>query len=353
MNIIKELLTAFDPFKENYHILVVANLSSMVSTKADFIEHSFDGEFFSKAEFAQILSAISSIFGYVTTFFSEIDFIKYVIENIEKLQSEHILVYNFARDGASEGKKSLIPSFCDLYGLSYTGSNAFVISLLRNKLIFTRVLSAYGLSVPKTYKYCLKENSFDINPNRGKYIMKEVASAASKIMGYDNQIFADNTNQLLKMAQEFCIKNCKKEILVQEFIDGQDNECEVLVMQLPSGYFAFSPIGIRFHHGNILTEEISNSYDYSFYDFSKKYPASSEQIRNDAVKSAEILRIKTYARFDYRVDSNGNHYLIDIAGTPYAIKHSSIAFLFMEMLKLNYTDFFKLLAVLELHQFQS
>lgn len=353
MNKINKLLSSFDPFKENYHILVVANLSSMVRTKSDYIEHSFDGEFFSKAEFSQILSAISSIFGYVTTFFSEIDFIKYVIENIEKLQSEHILVYNFARDGANEGKKSLIPSFCDLYGLSYTGSNAFVISLLRNKLIFTRVLSAYGLSVPKTYKYSLKENSFDLSPNSGKYIMKEVASAASKIMGYDNQIVADNANQLLKKAQEFCIKNYKKEILVQEFIDGQDNECEVLVMQLPNGYFAFSPIGIQLHHGNILTEEISNSYDYCFYDFSKKYPISSERIRNDAMKSAEILRIKTYARFDYRVDSKGNHYLIDIAGTPYAIRHSSIAFLFMEMLRLNYADFFKLLAVLELHQFQS
>lgn len=124
MNEINKLLTAFDPFKENYHVLIVANLSSMARPKADFIEHSFNGEFFSKAEFAQILSAISSIFGYVTTFFSEIDFIEYVNENIEKLQSEHVLVYNFARDGANEGKKSLIPSFCDLYGLSYTGSNA-------------------------------------------------------------------------------------------------------------------------------------------------------------------------------------------------------------------------------------
>lgn len=351
MNKIIESLTTFDPFKENYHILVVANLSSMVRSKTDFIKHSFDSEFFSKAEFSQILSAITSIFGYVTTFYTEIEFINYVNKNIESLRLEHILVYNFARDGAKEGKKSLIPSFCDLYGLSYTGSNAFVISLLRNKLIFTRVLSAYGISVPKTYKYNLQNNNFDFTPVKGEYIMKEISSAASKIMGYNNQINVNNANQLLKKAQEFCLNNHKKEILIQEFIDGQDNECEVLVIQLPTGYFAFPPIGIKFHHGNILTEEISNAYDYTFYDFSVKYPGSTEQIRNDAIKSAELLGIKTYARFDYRVDSKGHHYLIDIAGTPYAIRHSSIAFLFMDVLKLNYKDFFKLLAIIELRQF--
>ena len=39
-------------------------------------------------------------------------------------------IYNFSRDGIAEGKKSLIPAFCDLCGLKYTGSNAFTYILI-------------------------------------------------------------------------------------------------------------------------------------------------------------------------------------------------------------------------------
>lgn len=52
------------------------------------------------------------------------------------------------------------------------------------------------------------------------------------------------------------------------------------------------------------------------------------------------MRIKDYARFDFRM-KNGVPYLFDIAGTPYTIHHSSIAYLFTQYYHLPYESIYK------------
>lgn len=111
------------------------------------ISHADESEFFSRMEFAEIASALFNVFGFARVFYSEISFIEYVIHN--KIQPKDCIVYNFSRDGVNPGKKSLIPAFCDLYGIKYTGSNAFVISFLETKgfmaTFFPKTVSQYLL----------------------------------------------------------------------------------------------------------------------------------------------------------------------------------------------------------------
>lgn len=70
-----------------------------------------------------------------------------------------------------------------------------------------------------------------------------------------------------------------------------------------------------------------------------------------AEKAAKILNIKDYARFDFRINSSNGVYLIDIAGTPYSIKHSSIAYLFCNIYGYNYKDIYKTIAALSYHNY--
>ena len=65
-------------------------------------------------------------------------------------------------------------------------------------------------------------------------------------------------------------------------------------------------------------------------------------IRETAVLAAKILGIKDYARFDFRLNNN-IPYLIDIAGTPYTIYHSSIAYLFTNYYHLPYEAIYKVI----------
>ena len=92
-----------------------------------------------------------------------------------------------------------------------------------------------------------------------------------------------------------------------------------------------------------MDSEISNSYNYFFKKLSDTLSSGIiETIKNSAIKAATALKIKDYARFDFRIKGD-RPYLIDIAGTPYTIKHSSISYLFEEVLKLEYNDIYKVI----------
>lgn len=95
-------------------------------------------------------------------------------------------------------------------------------------------------------------------------------------------------------------------------------------------------------NGNDFLDSLtSNLYNYSFRKLSDRLsPTVIEQIKKQAVKAAQILSIKDYARFDFRIEKD-QPYLIDIAGTPYTIKHSSVAFLFENIMHLDYKDIYK------------
>ncbi len=344
-DIIKEIIGTFDPFSKDYEIFVVANISKVINSYDDFINHTNDSEFFHKCEFANILSAITELFGYVRPFYSELELIKYILENISTINTQNALLFNFSRDGIYEGKKSLIPSFCNLFSIPYTGSNPFVISLLRNKFVYSKFLEANKIPVPKTINpSCEKNLDLDNLFNSKTIILKSISEAASVFMSEKNIIDLNTISQAEKLFLLNSIKS--KKIIIQEFIEGL--ECEVFVIKYKNKYIAMDPIGININNAQIITYDISEKYDYDFYVLSDKLKISIvNKIKAISERCAMLLNVDGYVRFDFRVDKEGMPYLIDIAGSPYLIKHSSVAFLFKEM-QLNYSDIFKLITMLSL-----
>ena len=110
------------------------------------------------------------------------------------------------------------------------------------------------------------------------------------------------------------------------------------------------PIELLIRDSKIITDSISNSYNYTFRALSERYSESvCTKIKETTESAARILNIGNYARFDYRINYAGEPFLIDIAGTPYLTRHSSIAYLFTNVLKLEYEDIFKLIAAVLLN----
>lgn len=350
LNELIELMNKFFINRYDYTVLIVANINNTVQDEESFICHSDFSEFFSKAEFASISSAIIELFGYVRIFYSEIEFIHYTLNNVGKLSLEKTIVFNFSRDGIREGKKSLIPAFCDLIGLKYTSSNAFVISLLRNKYVYTQFCKSVGIPVPFTTCSNLLEE-IDYNYLQGKnVIVKNIFESASIGLGLKNIIPVSNYENL-KMQLRFCLNKMEtNNVLIQEYIEGA--ECEVFVIRIGKSFFSFEPIMIKINGSPIITSEISNEYDYVFAPLVTQFSQSlCDSIKMTTQKAAQLLNIKNYARFDYRIDENNNYFLIDIAGTPYLTRHSSIEYLFTHCLNLKYSDVFLLIATLTMNNY--
>ncbi len=343
--LVQSVLHTFNASNIDYDVYIIANTCD----KTPFIgpagmKHASEDEFFSRIEFAEIASAIFNVFGYVKVFYSEIDFCKYVFEN--NIKRNECVVYNLSRDGRCEGKKSLIPALCDLLDLRYTGSNAFVISLLRNKYAFGCLLQRHNIPLPTSWIYNSSEGFLDGQPLSGQeIIIKNLHESASIGLTEDNIITFDNTeNTRLKMHNR-CTQMNSKTVLVQEYISGY--ECEVLVLKIKGKYIALDPVEIVLGSQRIISSDVSNNYQYDFAPLYEKFPADlCSKIQAYSEHAAKILNVENYARFDFRITEDMQCFLIDIAGTPYTIQHSSVAYLFQDIYNLAYEDIYKVIVEL-------
>lgn len=345
--IIRKILEQYKCEDINFDIYIVADAQKQTARESDpRISHADESEFFSRMEFAEIASAIFNVFGFARVFYSEISFIEYIIHN--KVDPKECVVYNLSRDGIRSGKKSLIPAFCDLYGIKYTGSDAFVISLLRNKRIFSDVLSQNGMLIPATSTFVSRRTNQEeiLALFEGKDILlKNVDESAS--IGMNPSCRMTLSRESYQRFFDTTLEVNPRQVLVQEFIAGV--ECEVLVVKYKGRYYALDPVEIVFSDGQpFMDSETSNDYRYTFKLFAE---TAADPVRQAAVKAAELLGIKDYARFDFRV-RNGIPYLFDIAGTPYTIRHSSIAYLF-EQYGLKYEDIYKVIVTCMLSDYRN
>ncbi len=333
--VLKNILEQYRKEDLEFDVYIVADAQKKTIQNSDTrICHADDSEFFSRNEFAQIASAIFNVFGFVKVFYSEVSFIKYFLDN--HIDAQNCIVYNFARDGQEAGKKSLIPAFCDLYHIRYTGSDAFVISLLRNKALFSDILSVHNIATPIS-AVISTSNPEDIQQCKElvgrEIIVKNLCESASIGLTHNCQMLLseDTYEQFRQTVKGFN----HKQVFVQEYIAG--TECEVLVLQYQGIYYAMDPIVIEFPTGvEFMDSQLSNSYNYEFKILDSPI---APQICAVAERAASILGVRDYARFDFRL-KNGTPYLFDIAGTPYTVHHSSIAYLFKEY-QLCYEDIYK------------
>lgn len=345
-NRFEQIISSFEKNKNEYLIFIIANVADTIQDSESFIRHSDFSEFFTKAEFSSIASAITETFGYVRIFYSELEFIQYILNNHEEINRERTIIYNFTRDGIAEGKKSLVPAFCDLFGLNYIGSNAFVVSLLRNKFVFSKFLESMKIPVPNSVIFDAKSFAdFSVFKEGEPLLAKNIYESASIGMSIENIVYDWKLENICSKLNAICARLSTRQILIQNYINGI--ECETFVINMKGTYFAFPPIALSIHGATILTSKISDLNDYSFIPLSNLCSMQTcANLRKDSEKAAKLLNIKNYARFDYRVMSNGDHYLIDIAGSPYLTRHSSIAYMFTQIIGLEYNKIFSLLAAL-------
>ncbi len=336
--VIEKILEKYRQLPIDFDMYVIADAKNITKTDSNQqILHADESEFFSREEFAEIASALYYVYGFVRVFYSETSFIKYILDN--GISSTECIVYNFSRDGLYQGKKSLIPAFCALHNIKYTGCDAFVISLLRNKFIFSTILGFHNIPIPKTICYSKNDDlTFEMfeGLNDKEVVIKNICESASMNLTNNSKMKLNKNNfeNFINEIQRFP----SKQIIIQEYIDGE--EYEVLVLQYKGIYYALTPVAIKFPPNvKFMNSDISNNNNY---DFEILHDVTlMNNICKIAEKAAKLLGVKDYARFDFRV-KNGIPYLFDIAGTPYTTYHSSIAYLFKHF-NFKYEDIYKVI----------
>lgn len=286
-------------------------------------------ERFSIEEFYEIYQGIVLAGYYIqAVYYNELDFMSDFIEHPGKFK--HCLIYNLARNGLGDNKKTVIPAFCELVGLKYSTSSSLTCALCRNKYYFTTLFRSHNIPVPQSW--LLTDTGAWENgapPDGIRVICKPVSESASQGVTQ-----AGIFNASPSMFRRFR----GTQYIVQEYIEGA--ECEVPIFKVGDSITVLPPVGINLNGNDILDEKASAENNYEFYQLTDTQTASTiDKIKTYAEKAFRLLQMDVYGRVDFRINPEGIPYIFDVSTTPYTTSHSSFSFAF-EQLGLHYSDIY-------------
>ena len=319
----------------SHEVILLTSNKEKTKNQTDYTEYSVTSEFLSEDEETVIIGALHRIGFSVRQFHNEEDFIAFVLT--EHTDMSNKIVINSAQKGTRIGRKSLIPAICDLFGITYVGSNPYVVSLCRDKYRCGCILAQNGISVPQAWLYQPAEGWFLEPPTTDvPLIVKPNYEAAS--IGIDASSICNGFAVNEKVRQLASIYH--QEIVAERFISGYEVEVPVIVSHnVATDFF---PVGINLDSnkkmGNrILDYNLRGVDAYDYYDFTLENPQAAQVVLDATIRTAQILNINGFGRVDFRILDNGETYVTDIATNPHYTVRSSYEYLFKQ-LGLNYDD---------------
>ncbi len=239
-------------------------------------------------------------------------------ENFKLLERElslfnpHI-VFNLMEEFRSEAIYDFhLVSFLEALGVPYTGCNPRGLIISRNKLWVSHLAGSLGLNVPQGGLHAQTGNLSKIK--KTACFVKFNREHASLGIDRRNRVTSKKELSLVVSRLQSLMK---AEILVQEFIEGAEISVSVwgnrkarslppwqLHLQDPQ---SFATQRVKFsakyrHKRGIRASEFRG--------------VESERLRNEAVRLFEFIDLSGYARFDFRLTSEGTPFLIDVNPNP-------------------------------------
>ncbi len=326
---INSLLEISTRYRDVYRIACVLNVKGMTDPGSNYSASPVETEYFSKEQYGEIRDALIWSGHQFDIFVDEDDFAKRA-ESLSKERTWRTVVLNFAQKGIGSARKSLVPALCDMYGLPYAGSNAFISSLCRYKTVWHPFLRELGYSVCDSWIVDPANGWVNGRPPEGHKIIVKVDGETSSIglsSSNDVLLFSSEANEyILDKANQF-----DRRLLVESFVPGY--EVEVPLLNNAGASYCLGVAGISYKESGklgdrILDYDIRGNNKFGFYDFSETNKELALKIEADARACSLAFGLDGYCRVDYRVNDEGRYFITDISSTPHLTKSMTYAFLF-------------------------
>ncbi len=226
------------------------------------------------------------------------------------------LVLNLAEAfGGTNAHETLVPAMLEALDIPFTGATAHNMHLTLDKEKTKLVLGAYGIPVPKHQVFRTKQGEARIDFGF-PLIVKPIREEASIGIHRDSVVTSEED---LSAAVTAVLEKYRQPAIVEEFIIGR--EISVGVIGNPPDLTVFPPLEFLFPDAASPLEQI-RSYEY-------KWGGKKEQMVRTALPEDVISRLadytriayvatecRDYARMDYRIDKEGNAYLLEVNYNP-------------------------------------
>jgi D-alanine-D-alanine ligase len=283
---------------------------------AELIARDEFAEWDSPATIAAVESALSRL-GKVVRLEAKEDF-------PERLrQARPDIVFNIAEGFNGVNREAHVPAICEFYGIPYSGSDPFTLTLCLDKARAKETLAFHGIPTPK---FLLVEKLADLYRVAEKLTLplfvKPVHEGSSK--GITDSNLCRDRDQLFRQT-EFLLEHYRQPVLVEEFLPGKEFTCAVLgngdeatVLPLVAMNFESLPKGalpIYSFDAKFVWDRPENPLDIFQCParITSELQASIERVTLDAFR---VLGCKDWARIDVRLDADGSPNVLEVNPLP-------------------------------------
>ncbi len=210
--------------------------------------------------------------------------------------------------------------YLELLGVKYTGCNPHALSITVDKSTTKKILRYHNLLTPNFLSF-KKDKSIKI-PKDLNYPLIVKCLTEEGSLGL-SQASIVNSREKLKERIQFVHKKINDHAIVEEFVEGRELFVGVLGNKRPK----VLPIWeLLFENTENPEKEIYSSRAKANSAYRKRKgikdkkakvdPELEKKINKIVTKAYKVLGITGYARFDLRVDSNHNVYIIEVNPNP-------------------------------------
>lgn len=221
------------------------------------------------------------------------------------------IVLNTAEGIVSRNREGWLPSLFEINHIPYSGSDAYTLGLTLNKA-HTKIIANY-LGIPTPAFYIVNQIDDVIQIPKAlspPWIIKPNYEGSSSGVRY-----IDDIASLHSIVNEL-LAEYHQPLLCESFVPGREFATSILYNGEKTKCIGTVEI-IRKSGANIHIFSAEDKYS----DTCTKIPADipKELLRNieeDTIKLHRFLECYDYSRADYRVDSLGNYYLLELTPLP-------------------------------------
>jgi D-alanine-D-alanine ligase len=283
---------------------------------AELIARDEFAEWDSPATIAAVESALSKL-GKVVRLEANEDF-------PERLrQTKPHIVFNIAEGFYGVNREAHVPAICEFYGIPYSGSDPFTLSLCLDKARAKETLAFHGIPTPRFVVVRKREELRAVSEKlRFPLFVKPLHEGSSK--GITDSNLCRDAGHLLEQT-EFLLENYSQPVLVEEYLPGKEFTCAVLgngdeatVLPIVGMNFETLPEGaapIYSFDAKFVWDRPENPLDI-FQCPARITGALRKSIERVTLDAFRVLGCRDWARIDVRLDGAGVPNVLEVNPLP-------------------------------------
>jgi D-alanine-D-alanine ligase len=240
---------------------------------------------------------------------------------IEKLNP--VCIFNLVETVEGDGRIiHIAPALFDHMGVPYTGAKTEAIFITSHKVLSKKWMAFSDVPTPEWVMH--DQMSQGTIPFPAHFIIKPLWEDASVGIDKESVVMANSLEELRSLL-EMRAQKINKVCFAERYIDGREFNLSLLAHK--DGVDPLPPAEIRFGFPQGMFKIVDykakwdvNSFEYKktnrSFNFDKSDNALLEKLRDISRSCWKVFDLTGYARVDFRVDKDGNPWVLEVNANP-------------------------------------